>query len=160
METNWPCCRRWRVVDLPFLNPNPLDVAMLATGLAGAGRGAQVSFIGVVRNHHLGRGVTGLEYTAYGPMAERVCGVIQQEAEKRWPVSVALQHRTGALTVGEAAVAVIVAGDHREEAFAACRYIIEELKQRVPIWKREWYTDGTSSWVDPTQSARIESHSP
>lgn len=145
---------------MAFLSPKPLDVTALAAGVAGTGRGAEVFFIGAVRDHHLGRGVTGLEYMAYGPMAERVCRVIQQEAEERWPVSVVLQHRTGTLTIGEAAVAVIVAGDHRDEAFVACRYVIEELKQRVPIWKREFYADGTMSWVDPTASAQIESHSP
>jgi len=83
-------------------------------------------------------------------MAVRVCEAIIQEAESRWPVTVAMQHRTGTVAIGEAAVLIVAAGDHREEAFAACRYVIEETKRRVPIWKRERYVDGSEAWVDPT----------
>jgi molybdopterin synthase catalytic subunit len=133
-----------------FLTEAAIDAARLAARVAGPGRGAQVWFVGTVRNHQDGRQVSELHYTAYGPMAEAQCGAIVAEAEARWPVSVALQHRVGTLTIGDTAVVVVVAGDHREEAFAACRFVIEEVKHRVPVWKRERYADGTEAWVDPT----------
>ena len=88
-----------------------------------------------------------LDYEAYGPMAESECARIVRESETRWPVRVALQHRIGRLGVGDTAVVVAAAGAHRAEAFEACRYVIEELKRRVPIWKRERYADGTEVWV-------------
>jgi molybdopterin synthase catalytic subunit len=91
-----------------------------------------------------------LEYSAYEPMAEVEAGRIVAEAEVRWPVRVALLHRLGNLVVGDVAVAAAVGSAHRAQAFEACQYVIEEMKQRVPIWKKEFYTDGSESWVDPT----------
>lgn len=135
---------------MTFLSEVEIDTARLAAAVAGAGRGAQVSFVGTVRNHQDGREVSELHYTAYGPMAEAQCRAIVDEAEARWPVSVALRHRVGTLAIGDTAVVAVAAGDHREEAFAACRFVIEEVKRRVPIWKRERYADGTEAWVDPT----------
>ena len=136
-----------------FLTEAGIDTAGLVARVAGSGRGAQVSFTGTVRNHQDGREVRELHYTAYGPMAEVQCGTIVAEAEARWPVSVALQHRVGTLAIGDEAVVVVVAGEHREEAFAACRFVLEEVKRRVPIWKHERYADGTEVWVDPTDAA-------
>jgi molybdopterin synthase catalytic subunit len=81
-------------------------------------------------------------------MAEVECAHIIAEAEERWNCVVALRHRTGSLLVGDVAVAVAVASAHRQEAFAGCRYVIEEVKRRVPIWKREYFADGTVEWVD------------
>jgi molybdopterin synthase catalytic subunit len=78
-----------------------------------------------------------------------------EETERRWPVRVALRHRIGLLAIGEAAVAIAVAGAHRDEAFAACRHVIEELKRRVPIWKRERYADGTVEWVGTGQAPAL-----
>jgi molybdopterin synthase catalytic subunit len=83
-------------------------------------------------------------------MAVAECSRIVAEAEARWRVAVALSHRVGSLAIGDTAVAVAAASAHRDEAFAACRYVIEEVKRRVPIWKREFYADGTAAWVDPT----------
>jgi len=80
-------------------------------------------------------------------MAEAECGRVVTEAESRWPVKVALAHRIGSLEVGDLAVVVVAAGAHRDEAFAACRHVIEELKRRVPIWKREHFADGEVDWV-------------
>jgi molybdopterin synthase catalytic subunit len=120
-------------------------------------RGGIACFVGTVRNHHGGRAVRRLEYHAYGPMVEAECGRIVVETERRWPVAVALGHRVGRLEIGEAAVAIAVAGAHRDEAFAACRHVIEELKRRVPVWKRELYGDGTEEWVDPTAQGGSES---
>jgi molybdopterin synthase catalytic subunit len=132
------------------LTDQPIDAALLAARIQTARRGGVVTFLGHVRNHHGGRTVQRLEYSAYAPMAEAACAEIVREAAERWPVSVELRHRTGELAIGEVAVAVAVAGDHREEAFEACRWIIDEVKRRVPIWKREYYEDGTVAWVDPT----------
>ena len=95
-----------------------------------------------------------LEYSAYAAMAEAECARIVEETERRWPVRVALRHRIGLLAIGDAAVAIAVAGAHRDEAFAACRHVIEELKRRVPIWKRERYADGTVEWVGAGRGRR------
>jgi molybdopterin synthase catalytic subunit len=133
-----------------FLSREPLDSVRMQAEVEAPARGAIASFLGLVRDHHQGRRVMALAYTAYEPMVESVCGAIVAEAEARWPVRVALRHRVGELVVGDLAVAVVVAGDHRDEAFAACRYVIEEVKRRVPIWKRESFADGTHEWVDAT----------
>ncbi len=134
---------------MPLLTDQPLDLGALVTEVSGPGRGGIASFLGLVRDHHEGRAVVRLEYSAYGPMAEAEAAVIVAEAEQRWPVRVAARHRLGTLEVGQAAVVVAAAGAHRAEAFDACRYVIEELKRRVPIWKKEFFADGTTGWVEP-----------
>ena len=133
-----------------MLSRAPLDLAALMARVSAPERGGVATFLGLVRDHHEGRQVRELEYSAYEPMAEAICAEIVAEAELRWQVKVALAHRLGPLEIGDAAVAIAAAGAHRDEAFAACRYTIEELKRRVPIWKRETYADGTVEWVDPT----------
>jgi molybdopterin synthase catalytic subunit len=135
------------------LRRTALDAAELIARVAGPDRGGIATFHGLVRNHHAGRAVVRLEYSAYDPMAVAEGERIIAEAEKRWPVRVAVQHRVGELAIGDAAVVVAAAGAHRAEAFDACRYVIEELKGRVPIWKREHYADGSVIWVDPTRSS-------
>jgi molybdopterin synthase catalytic subunit len=133
-----------------FVTAEPIDLAPLIAAVQAPERGGVASFLGLVRNHHGGRAVLRLEYSAYAPMAEAECARIVAEAEGRWQVALALRHRVGSLAVGDVAVAVAAASAHRDEAFAACRYVIEEVKRRVPIWKREYYADGTEVWVDPT----------
>jgi molybdopterin synthase catalytic subunit len=135
-----------------FLTDRPLALEPLIADVQSRSRGAVASFLGTVRDHHAGRAVERLEYEAYEPMAELECGRIVEETERRWPVAVALRHRLGRLEIGDTAVAVAVAGAHRDESFAACRHVIEEVKRRVPIWKRELYADGTVAWVDPTRA--------
>lgn len=135
---------------MPFLTTEPIDARGLEATVRADDLGAVVTFLGQVRNLHEGRMVTALEYSAYGPMAERVCGEIVRGAESRWPVRIALVHRVGALRIGDDAVAIVAAGAHRAEAFEACRWVIEEVKRLVPIWKREQYADGSEAWVDPT----------
>jgi molybdopterin synthase catalytic subunit len=88
-------------------------------------------------------------------MAEAECARIVAEAELRWQAAVALRHRLGPLAIGDVAVAVVAASAHRDEAFVACRHVIEELKRRVPIWKREYYADGTVSWVGGEAGKRV-----
>jgi molybdopterin synthase catalytic subunit len=133
-----------------FLTDLPVDLAPLLAAVQAPDRGGVAMFLGLVRNHHGGRAVLRLDYSAYGPMAEAECGRIVAEAEARWRVAVALRHRVGSLAIGDTAVAVVAASAHRDEALTACRYVIEEVKRRVPVWKREFYADGTVAWVDPT----------
>lgn len=130
-----------------YLTDQPLELSPLLAAVQLPERGGVACFLGSVRDHHGGREVLGLEYSAYGAMAEAEIGKIVAETTTRWPVAVALQHRLGRLEIGDAAVAVVVASAHRDEAFAACRHVIEELKRRVPIWKREVYRDGSVEWV-------------
>jgi molybdopterin synthase catalytic subunit len=139
---------------MSFLVHAPIDHLQLIASVEAPARGGVASFLGLVRDHHEGREVIGLDYSAYEPMAEAVIGAVVTEAESRWPVAVAVRHRLGPLVIGEAAVAVVVGGGHRAEVFEACRYVIEEIKRRVPIWKRERYAGGAEAWVDPTAESR------
>lgn len=137
---------------MAFLAKDPIEVPSLLASVTSPSRGGVAVFLGQVRDHQDGRPVLRLEYSAYGPMAEAECGRIVAEAEQRWSVAVALRHRIGSLAIGDLAVAVVAASAHRADAFAACRFVIEEVKLRVPVWKREHYADGTVTWVDPTAS--------
>ena len=132
---------------MAYLSERALDLSELVRQVQNPERGGIASFLGVVRSEHQGRAVLRLDYSAYHDMAEAECARVVAEAEARWPVRVALQHRIGTLEVGEVAVVVVAAGAHRDEAFAACRHVIEELKRRVPIWKREHFADGQVDWV-------------
>ena len=139
---------------MTHLTRAPIQLDGLIAEIAGPDRGGVASFLGTVRDHHDGRAVRGLEYSAYDQMAEAVCGEILLETAARWPVRVTLRHRLGELAIGDVAVAVAAAGGHRDEAFAACRYVIEELKRRVPIWKKETFVDGTVEWVNQQATGR------
>lgn len=132
------------------LTSAPLDLAAL-TRLVAADvpvTGAIVSFLGVVRAESHGRAVRYLEYEAYEPLARRVFERIVEEAAEQWPgVRLGLHHRLGRLEVGEPSVAIVAAAAHRREAFAACRYAIERVKQIAPIWKKEVF-EGGDVWVE------------
>ena len=126
-----------------------IEVDSLRRGLMDSGCGGYTAFEGWVRDHHQGRAVSGLHYEAYADLAQAEGLKILAEAEERFgPVRLACVHRIGDLAVGELAVWVGAAAPHRDEAFKACRYVIDELKQRLPIWKKEHYLEGESSWVD------------
>ena len=140
---------------MAFLTDTPLDLAELMAQVAAPDRGGIAAFVGTVRDHHQGRSVLELEYSAYAAMAEAECGRIVEETERKWPVRVGLRHRIGVLAIGDDAVAIAVAGAHRDEAFAACRHVIEEVKRRVPIWKRERYADGAVEWVGAGAAADL-----
>lgn len=135
---------------MAYLTSAPIDQAALVERVSAPEHGAVATFLGVVRDHHEGRAVERLEYSAYAEMAERVAEEIVQEAMSRWPVSVALEHRLGKLAVGDVAVAVAAGAAHRDAAMEGCRYVIEEVKVRLPVWKKEFYRDGTVGWVDLT----------
>ena len=130
------------------ITAEPMDPAALTGQLEDAESGGVVTFEGRVRNHNAGKAVVRLEYEAYPELAEKEGLRILEEAVKRWEVSRILTlHRVGKLAIGETAVWVGVAAGHRAEAFAACRYVIDELKARVPIWKKEHYPEGVSDWI-------------
>ena len=132
--------------DLVRLVREPIDLASL-TGTAPAD-GAACLFVGAVRNENRGRPVRHLEYEAYEEMALPLMKEIAAEVLRLFPVTeVRLVHRLGRLEIGEASVAVAVSSPHRAEAFAACRFAIDALKARVPIWKKEFYADG-AAWLD------------
>ena len=119
-----------------------------ATAAQGGADGAVVTFLGLVRNHNLGRRVLYLEYEAYEPLALKTFERIASEIASRWPdTRLALHHRTGRLTIGEASVAIAARSPHRGNAYAACRYAIERVKQIAPIWKREFF-DGGDVWIE------------
>lgn len=133
-----------------LVTDRPLDVAALIAGVteaAGGGAGAVVPFIGIVRDNARGQNVTHLEYHAYGTMAEAELRKIIVEARGRWHCACSCAHRTGSLRIGEASLVVVVAAAHRAEAFEACRWIVDEIKQRVPVWKKEHAANGTF-WVE------------
>ena len=112
--------------------------------------GAIVHFLGTVRNNTEGREVSYLEYEAYPPMAEKKMAEIAAEISEKWGLKrIAMIHRVGRLEIGEVSVAVAVASPHRKDAFEACHYAMNRLKQIVPIWKREVWTDGEEEWVKP-----------
>jgi molybdopterin synthase catalytic subunit len=128
----------------------PIDPSALIREVSAEDRGAIVLFLGTVRNSNEGRAVSGIDYSAYDAMAVAEMNRIAAEATSQFPgVAIALEHRVGTLAIGDVSVAIACAHPHRAAALDANRYVIEELKRRVPIWKREHYLDGTSEWVDP-----------
>jgi molybdopterin synthase catalytic subunit len=133
------------------IGPGRLDAERLGAALAsdGAGRdGAVVTFLGLVRNHNVGRSVRYLEYEAYEPLALKAFERIDAEIRARWPSArLALHHRVGRLEIGEASVAIVATSPHRADAYAACRYAIERVKQIAPVWKREFF-EGGDVWVE------------
>jgi molybdopterin synthase catalytic subunit len=126
----------------------PLALEPLLAAVASPDAGAVVTFLGLVRNHNLGRRVRYLEYEGYEPLALKVFERIAAEAAERWPdAALAMRHRLGRLEIGEASVAIAVASAHRAHAFAACRYAIERVKQIAPIWKHEFF-EGGDVWIE------------
>jgi molybdopterin synthase catalytic subunit len=141
-----------RVSDsLLAIGPDPVALAPLLAAVGAnrdGGDGAVAIFLGVVRGHNMGRTVRYLEYEAYEPMARRTFERIRAEVEERWSgVRLAVHHRTGRLEIGETSVAIAARSPHRADAFAACRYTIERVKQIAPIWKREVF-EGGEVWIE------------
>jgi MoaE-MoaD fusion protein len=127
---------------------DPLDPIKIANLVSGPDAGALATFVGVVRDHNAGRRVLWLDYEAYGPLAERVFARIAGEAAEHWPSArVAVHHRIGRIAIGEASVVIAAASAHRADAFAACRYVIERVKQIAPVWKHEHF-DGGETWIE------------
>jgi molybdopterin synthase catalytic subunit len=133
-----------------------IDPASLLAEVRSAEYGAISSFIGTVRELNDGRKVSAIEYSAYTAMAELELKSILDEAGERFGVdALVVEHRTGHLELGDVSVAIVVAHRHRAPALDSTRYVIEEIKKRVPIWKMEHYEDGTREWVDPTRANQL-----
>jgi molybdopterin synthase catalytic subunit len=131
------------------LSSDPLDPAALLVALRDERAGACATFEGRVRNRNEGRPVRALDYEAYAPLAEKEGERVLAEAREKFPILGAIcVHRTGALALGDLAIWIGVTAEHRDSAFGACRFIIDEAKARLPIWKREHYADGTSEWIN------------
>lgn len=127
----------------------PLDPTALLAEVASVGSGASTLFVGTVRRTNQGREVTGIDYSAYVPMAERELAAIVAEASERFGTGdIVVEHRIGTLALGEASIVIAVAHARRAPAMDAQRFLIEEIKRRVPIWKREHYVDGERAWTD------------
>jgi molybdopterin synthase catalytic subunit len=141
----------------------PIDLASLIATVSSPGRGGTACFLGTVRAAPEDGDVVRIAYSGYETMLEEEFGRILAEAEERWPgCAVAAQHRLGDVPLGDASIAIVSAAPHREEAFAACRYVIEEAKRRLPVWKREILADGSTNWREhgagttPSQRAGLE----
>ena len=131
------------------ISSRPISAAALAAAVGARTDGAVVTFEGRVRSRNQARAVLKLHYESYDSMADDVLREIAAEARDRFGAGeVAVQHRSGSLEVGEVSVAIATSAPHRAAAFDATRYVIEQIKTRVPIWKREDYEDGSSSWLD------------
>jgi molybdopterin synthase catalytic subunit len=132
------------------LTDSPLDTAALLAQVASNDAGAIVLFLGTTREFTKGRQTASLDYECYPEMAEKKLAELEAEARRRWPLrGCAIVHRLGHLELGEASIAIAVSSPHRADAFAAGQWLIDTIKDVVPIWKQENWADGTSEWVHP-----------
>jgi len=137
---------------MPELTQAPLDTAPLLSSAQSSQAGAVVLFLGVTRQHTDGRETIELHYDAYEKMAIKELTALETEARQRWQlVECTIVHRLGCVPLGEASVAIVTASPHRHAAFAAGEWLIDTLKERVPIWKKEHWADGTTEWVHPKE---------
>ena len=135
---------------MSVLTRDPVSLEQLLAEVTSPECGGTCAFLGTVRAGPEEHGVTAIEYSGYEQMVEAEFLRILGEVRERWPaVRARVRHRLGLVPLGEASIAIVAAAPHRADAFEACRYIIEGVKARVPIWKRELREDGTTVWVDP-----------
>jgi molybdopterin synthase catalytic subunit len=129
------------------ITTDPIDVRQVLAAVGDPSAGAIASFLGTTRRHNVGRTVTRLEYEAHPGMAVREMRRLGDEARRRWGLTgIAMVHRVGVVALGEVSVAIAVSAGHRAEAFEACRWLIDRLKEIVPIWKKEHY-EGGATWI-------------
>jgi molybdopterin synthase catalytic subunit len=141
------------------LTSQPIDVSALLAAAHQPEAGAVLLFLGTSRKFTHGRETLELHYEAYAKMAERELEKLEAEARRRWPLAAcAIVHRLGRVPLAEASVAVVVSSAHRDDAFVAGRWLIDTLKQTVPIWKQERWADGTVEWVHPTPVEPVAEH--
>lgn len=134
----------------PHLTPSPIDPAELLARVSSPAAGAVVLFLGTVRELTAGRRTLRLHYDCYPAMAEKKLAELEAEARSRWPlIGTAVIHRLGLLELGDASVGVAVSSAHRDVAFEAGRWLIDTLKEIVPVWKQEHWADGSTEWVHP-----------
>jgi len=131
------------------LGDAPISLAEFLDDASAPSHGAQTIFTGRVRNHNMGKKVRGVSYDAFFPLTKTTLEQIAVEAQTKWgpDIHIRIAHRFGRLDIGDLSVAILVSSRHRDESFSAARYIIEELKTRAAIWKREHYEDGDSKWL-------------
>ena len=139
-----------------FLVDRPIDPAHLISEVSGGDKGAVSLFLGTVREMNDGRTVVSLEYSAYAGMAiAELNRILEEMAIQFGADTVIIEHRLGALEIGDVSIGIAVGHEHRAPAMAAVTYAIDEIKRRVPIWKEEGYADGSKEWVDPTQMSVV-----
>lgn len=142
------------MADGRYLTRRPIEPAALLAAVSDPGLGGAALFLGTVRRGSDDGPVASIEYSAYEEMVVAEFDRILAEARERWPRGrLAVCHRLGMVPAGEASIAIATAMPHRADAFAACRYVIEEVKRRLPVWKQEILDDGTRRWRDDPQSA-------
>jgi molybdopterin synthase catalytic subunit len=140
------------------LTDQPIQINELVRFVTQAKSGAIVTFIGTTRDHNEGRRVLALSYEAYAGMAEKELERVGREAKERWNIEkMAIVHRVGRVDIGQASVAIAVSSAHRNDAFEACRFAIEEIKRSVPIWKKELF-EGGELWIGTQSGQRLESY--
>jgi molybdopterin synthase catalytic subunit len=130
------------------LTDQPIDPTALRASMLSSKAGAYCSYEGWLRDHNEGKAVVALHYTGYAELAPAIAAQILNEAKEKFEVEAAIVHRIGELAVGDIAVWVGVTAHHRGDTFLACRYIIDNVKHRLPIWKKELYTDGSQTWIE------------
>ncbi len=134
-----------------YLTRSQIALDTLLAEVSSPERGGTCVFLGTVRNGPAEDGVTAIEYSAYEAMVEAEFGRLVADARGRWPEArIAVRHRLGTIPAGEASIAIAAAAPHRAQAFEACRFVIEEVKRRIPVWKKELRGDGSEVWVDPS----------
>ena len=133
---------------MTVISERPVRPEELVDAVSDDSHGAQAFFLGVVRDEHDGRAVSAVTYEAFAPLAEKILADIVGEAQTKWSARVAAAHRLGKLEVGQASVGIAAGAPHRAEAFEACRYVIEEIKSRLPVFKKEHYAGGESRWLE------------
>ena len=150
------CFLRLRAAEMFEISDSPISADALREQVMNPGSGGVCVFEGWVRNENEGRTVQQLEYEVYAPLAIKEGETVIAEAKQRFPfLAASCVHRSGLLEIGDCAVWVGVSAPHRDEAFKACRYIIDEIKVRLPIWKKEHYVDGDSGWVNCERCANV-----
>lgn len=142
------------------LSDTPLDLGALVEAVGDPEHGGLVTFLGTTRRESGRRPVRALRYQAYEELALAELSAVRDEAASRFGAAVAIAHRTGEVAAGQPSVAVVASAGHRPAAFAACRYAIDELKARVPIWKQTVYEDGETSWIDGRDTRSSDPHPP
>ena len=138
------------------ITTDPIDPSTVVQRVGGPEDGAVALFLGTVRNHNEGRTVGGMEYEGYAEMArEQLAAIVAEAAVRAESDRIAAVHRLGNLSIGEVSVAIVVSSPHRAEAFDAARYVIEEIKKRLPVWKRERYVGGGAEWLEGQVPAAV-----
>jgi len=141
-------------MSVPALTNLPVRLDDLIAAVADPEHGGIATFLGTTRREADRRAFRAIEYSAYGPLAQTEMAAIAAEAHRQFGAVVCIQHRIGHVAVGETSVGIAASAPHRAAAFAACRYAIDQLKVRVPIWKRAHFADGTTAWFDEHRTTR------